>query len=380
MIYSDYEAKYPHMPEALPERMSIVKFGFWFLLLCCTAAVAQVGKSVVIGAMIDRPNALMVMNPPDGNQGFLAPQITTAKRLSMQPTSPQEDGLLLFDTTEKSFYFWKDNSWVKGLGVEASSFTAYDPLTYKLSVGGSNDVDLNNLKEVPSISGNAGKFLTTDGTSIVWGMPSVGGDLSGIYPAPSVARLQGNPITPGTLTPGDAGKLLVWNGTQWTPQLVAGASPVSQYVMIDPSEFTNLRRSDKKDKDNIIMFDDNSTYVTTIRKDEGPEIIAPLQIPHGATLEEVTLYYMDREIKNIVFNVFRKTPTGGNQAVISPWSSTGNSGAIQTSLHTPITGNDIVDNSNYTYRIVVSLDQSNDVNDSNDADLRVYAVKIRYRP
>lgn len=368
------------MSEALSERMSIVKCGFWFLLLSSTAAVAQVGKSVVIGAMIDRPNALMVMNPPDGNQGFLAPQITTVKRLSMQPTSPQEDGLLLFDTTEKSFYFWKDNTWVKGLGVEASSFTAYDPLTYKLSVGGSNDVDLNNLKEVPAVLGNAGKFLTTDGTSIVWGMPSVGGDLSGIYPAPNVAKLQGNPITPGTLTPGDAGKLLVWNGTQWTPQLVAGASPVSQYLMIDPSEFTNLRRSDKKDKDNIIMFDDNSTYVTTIKKDEGPGIIAPLQIPHGVTLEEITLYYMDREIKNIVFNVFRKPPTGANQAVIAPWSSTGNSGTIQTSLHTPIAGNDIVDNNNYTYRVVISLDQSNDVNDSNDADLRVYAVKIKYRP
>ncbi len=605
------------------------------LLLVSVGAFAQGNKSVVIGTMVDRPHAIVVINPPNGNQGFLVPQITTTQRLSILPSSPEEDGLLIYDTTDKCFYFWKDNKWVKGLGDDAAPVLAYDPVTYKLKFGTSNEVDLNNLKEVPTIAGNAGKFLTTDGTSISWSTPTVSpgsidltltgqvlnltsdltsvdlssllwggpnitdgsitgvdlangtiatsklaagalntvltttgtgtvtwttpavspdaqdlsmagnvlslsndatpvnlsslslnggnivdgsingldlannavgaakltpgsnntvlttngagivtwaappvspdaqdltiagnvlnltndatpinlntltangqvtgplntltiapnsitngqiqnasitpnklvsagvpdankiyatdaagtpqlelksalfsgvsasGDLSGTFPAPNVAKIQGNAVSSAPLTIVDAGKLLVWNGTQWVAQSVAGASPLSQYVMIDPSDFTNLRRSDKKDKDNIIVFDDNSAYVTTIKKDEGPQIIAPLHLPQGATIEQVTLYYMDREPNNIVFNVFRKIPTGGNQNIINTWTSTGNSGAIQTSVHNPIVGNEVIDNNTYSYRIVINLDQTTDVNDSNDANLRVYAVKIKYLP
>ena len=34
-------------------------------------AFAQGKKSVVIGTMIDRPNAVLVINPPNKDQGFL---------------------------------------------------------------------------------------------------------------------------------------------------------------------------------------------------------------------------------------------------------------------------------------------------------------------
>ena len=457
--------------------MTRILRGWLIVILNCYSffLMAQTGKSLVVGDMIDRPSAIMVLNPPDRNQGFLVPQLSTTLRLSMHPSSPSEDGLLVFDITDKSFYYWKDNAWVKGLGNEMPALQ-YDPVNHVLKLGNSTQVNLSGLQDLPPLSGQSGKYLMNDGISTSWSMgpaandnqdlnltgntlnltndptpinlnsltangqvrgqlstltiapnsittaqiqnssitPSklatagvtdankyystdaagvprletksnllsgvtAGGDLTGTFPSPGVARLQGNSVSPATLNASDAGKVLVWNGTVWNAQSVAGVSPSSNYVMIDPSDFYNLRTGDKKDKDNMIIFDDNSTYVTTIKRNEGPTIIAPVRLPHGATLEQVTVYYMDRESRNVEFDLLRKTPAGSNDPVVAGWTSAGSSGAIRTSSHVPVPGKEIIDNENYSYRIVVKLDQTNDVNDSSDADLRVYAVRIKYR-
>ncbi|MGC3947828.1 MAG: hypothetical protein QM762_25530 [Chryseolinea sp.] len=305
------------------------------VVLSGSEAVAQAAKSVVIGSMDERPNALLFLNPPSKNQGVLIPQLTTEQRLAMRPVSPMEDGLLLFDITDKFFYFWKDGNWVKGLG---------DQLT---------------------------------GSGLLTGMDAKG-DLSGDYPAPKVSRLQGNAIAPGTLSGSDAGKVLVWNGTQWSPQVLPNGNTVSRYAMIDPAAFTNLRRKEKKDKVNVVMFDDNSTYVTILKKDEGSDIIAPLDLPDGAIIQDISLYYMDNEAKSLVFNVYRKIPMGGNEPVINAWTSGGNTPLIRMSGHTPVAGREVVDNGSYSYRIVIKMDQSRDVSDSDDATLRVYSVRIKY--
>jgi hypothetical protein len=247
-------------------------------------------------------------------------------------------------------------------------------------------VDINKL--VTAGVTDAGKVYTTSTTgtpqlelkgALLTGV-AVAGDLSGTLPTPTVAKIQGNNVAPGALGVPDAGKVLVWTGTQWLPAIVNGVSPVSQFTMLDPADFTNLREDDTKDKDNIIIFEDNSTYVTTIKKNEGAAIIAPLHLPHGATLEEITLYYRDTDSRNVDFNVYRKTPAGSNQNVTNSWSSTGNLAAVRSSVHTPIAGTQVIDNDTYSYRIVIRLDQTNDVVNSGDADLRVYAVKVKYLP
>ena len=180
------------------------------LIACICTAHAQDKKSVVIGSLIDRPNALLVISPPGGNQGFLLPQLTTSQRLSIAPVSPADDGLMVFDLTEKSFYYWNSSAWVKGLGDAGSpsggQTLAYDPSTQRLTISGSNNVDLSTLKEVPTQTGQSGKYLTTNGTTLSWATLSSLGDITGINTA------AGSGLTGGTGS-GDVNLAINTDGT-----------------------------------------------------------------------------------------------------------------------------------------------------------------------
>ncbi len=154
---------------------------FLALVLTSISGLTQDKKSVVIGSMVSKPNAILILNPTNGDQGFLLPQMSSASRISMQPSSPLEDGLIVYDLTDKSFYFWKDNQWVKGLGSSnTNSSLTFDPATNTLSLGNGNTADLTPLKEIPDPAGQAGKYITTDGTTLTWATISNLGDITGI--------------------------------------------------------------------------------------------------------------------------------------------------------------------------------------------------------
>lgn len=180
------------------------------LLACIGTALAQDKKSVVIGSLIDRPNALLVISPPGANQGFLLPQLTTSQRLSIAPISPADDGLMVFDLTEKSFFHWNSSAWVKGLGdtgsQPGSQSLTYDPATQRLTISGGNNVDLATLKEIPAQTGQNGKYLTTNGTTLSWATLSSLGDITGITTA------AGSGLTGGAVT-GDVNLAVNTDGT-----------------------------------------------------------------------------------------------------------------------------------------------------------------------
>ncbi|HEX8061045.1 MAG TPA: hypothetical protein VF473_08930 [Cyclobacteriaceae bacterium] len=231
--------------------------------------------------MTSKPSAVLVLNPADNNQGFLLPQIPTTSRVTMTPKSPDEDGLLVFDITEKQFYYWKNGQWVKGF-----------------SNNGSNQ------------QGNSG---------------------------PSVA-----------------------------------------YHSIDPSDFSGLRTVTAINKANALIFEDNNTYITSLNKADGTSFIAPIHLPDGATIQKITLYYMDREATNMIMNVYRRPFAGANEAIISTWTSTGTSTTIQNAVQTPLIGKDIIDNSTYSYRVVVKLNPGLDTVTSADPAQRIYGIQIQY--
>jgi hypothetical protein len=161
-------------------RLPMKKVIFILVLLTGFIVARAQNKSLVVGTLIDRPNAILVINPPGNNQGFLLPQLTTAQRLSIAASSPDDNGLLVYDITEQSFYYWSGSTWIKGLGDSGRVLT-YDASTQKLTLGSSGgSADLSALKEIPDISGKPGTYLTTDGVSLTWANISSLGDITAI--------------------------------------------------------------------------------------------------------------------------------------------------------------------------------------------------------
>jgi hypothetical protein len=201
--------------------------------ICCFVFGQVPGKkSAVIGTMVSKPDAILVLSPPNSDQGFLLPQLTGSQRQAVTPTSPDEDGLIVFDTTDKSFYYWKNNAWVKGLGTDAAAAPnlVYDATTQKLSLSSGGEVNLSALKEIPVQSGNTGKFLTTDGITLSWATVPALGDITNIIAGAGLsggatsgeATLSVN--TDGiTLTTNGSNQLELKDGAVTSAKLGAGA-------------------------------------------------------------------------------------------------------------------------------------------------------------
>jgi hypothetical protein len=73
-----------------------------------------------------------------------------------------------------------------------------------------------------SLSGDPTWTLPAGGGTILVQGSAAGGDLTGTYPNPTVAKIQGNAVASGTLGGGDAGKVLLWNGSAWTGTALSG--------------------------------------------------------------------------------------------------------------------------------------------------------------
>lgn len=179
----------------------------------CLALQAQDKKSVVIGTLIERPNAILVINPPNSDQGFLLPQLTSTQRTDIKPNSPDDDGLMVYDISDKSFYYWNNGTWVKGLGSSANQTLTYDAAVQKLSLSSGNTIDLSTLKEIPAQTANAGKFLTTNGTTLSWATISSIGDITGIITGATSGLSGGTTGGDVTLSVNTDGTTISVNGT-----------------------------------------------------------------------------------------------------------------------------------------------------------------------
>ncbi|MEQ8879072.1 MAG: hypothetical protein RLQ12_05545 [Cyclobacteriaceae bacterium] len=119
---------------------------------------AQENGSVGIGIENPNPNAILHLVSPGSNQGLLIPTVTTSQRNSLFFTgklSSSDNGLLVFDLTDKTFYYWQDTGW-QSLSAGNQSLE-YDPLTNQLTLTGGSSIDLsalattdwNDLKNTP---------------------------------------------------------------------------------------------------------------------------------------------------------------------------------------------------------------------------------------
>lgn len=87
-----------------------LKRNFWIFafMFCMVQSYAQVGIGTIT------PNASAMLDVSSTTKGMLTPRMTTAQRLAITSPAPA-DGLIVYDTTLKSFYHYTTatNSWVK---------------------------------------------------------------------------------------------------------------------------------------------------------------------------------------------------------------------------------------------------------------------------
>lgn len=243
--------------------------------LASFVAIAQPEmNSVVIGAMTTRPNALLVVNPKNSNQGVLLPQLSTGQRISMRPSSPAEDGLIVFDRNMKAYYYWINGRWVQ--------------------------------------------IKTSD---------------------------SGNTV----------------------------------YQSIDPASFRELKTDSDIRHNNMVIFESDNSFATASRDGAGETIIAPIGLPHGAIIKEVTVHYMDNHELNMTVRLIRKALAGGTEE-IATWESAGISSLVNHASITNFKNMAVIDLANYSYRLTVEFNLSSGevVDTPAMARQRLYGVRIRY--
>jgi len=230
-------------------------------------------KSVVIGSMTSKPNALLIVNPELGDQGVLLPQLSTSQRMAMQPTSPAEDGLMVFDTTAQAYYYWSGNAWIR-LQKE--------------------------------------RALTTS------------------------------------------------------------------FLSIDPALFQELKPTGDIRHDNIGIFEADNTFITATH-DVNEQMIAPVQLPHGAVMQELRVHYMNNSSSSVRLHLIRKAWNGPSQQILS-WESSAPAATATSEAVVNFNGMEVIDLENYSYRLVFQFNVGDDNVDSPDeAEQRLYGIRIKYQ-
>jgi hypothetical protein len=72
-------------------------------------------NTVGIGTETPNENAVLHLVSTGNNQGLLIPSMSTTQRTSstfIDDLTTSDNGLLVFDLTEKQFYYWQDTQWV----------------------------------------------------------------------------------------------------------------------------------------------------------------------------------------------------------------------------------------------------------------------------
>jgi len=141
-------------------RLPISSSALYYFLLCIglLAAISSAKAQNTVGIGTENPNnnAVLHLTSPGNNQGLLVPSLTTSQRISTSFTdnlSLTDNGLLVFDLTEKQFYFWQDTEW-KNLNTDSQLLAGSGIEIVNNTISNTGDIDPSNEIQDLNLLGN----------------------------------------------------------------------------------------------------------------------------------------------------------------------------------------------------------------------------------
>lgn len=108
-----------------------------FFVLLYVAGVAQ--NNIGIGTNTPNANAILDLDPPAKDKGFLAPRLNQQQRVALGGALAANDkGLLVFDPIDNLFYFWDGAKWVP-FPTDAQTLS-FNNVTNELTISNGNSV------------------------------------------------------------------------------------------------------------------------------------------------------------------------------------------------------------------------------------------------
>lgn len=233
------------------------------------------------------------------------------------------------------------------------------------------------VKPIMISPGSPGQILAIKGDgSVSWEEQSIL-NLFGAYADNSTIYGAGTALNPLKIKPSGTGNQVMMtspsgNSVVWKDRY----SSVTEYYSIDPTDFIPIYKDNEEDKPGLLVWQNDHTFLSNSTRDKNLQGIVPLHLDQDSRLKELRLYYVDDDPKNMRFIFYRKILDSQSETIISSFDTTGSSPTIKTAILD--LGNEVVDNSKYSYRVLVIFDNGKDVKKPNDANQKIYGGRVEY--
>lgn len=198
----------------------------------------------------------------------------------------------------------------------------------------------------------------------------------------TVEGLRGRSISSN---PPSDGQILIYSAanSEWQPRTSAAVTSAGStaYYSIDPLDFVEIADEDEDlgDHNALKFYNSDAPFAMVLDKDI-THIGAPIHLPHNAVITRFKVSFRNSASGTFRFTLFRKDMTNFSLTNEVLESSVANGGLGNHELGTEVSNNNVVDNSRYSYRLLVRFSslEPDDSPDIDDIEQVLYGAVIEY--